>query len=166
MATSVPQDFLEGLGAITVNFGALENSLSNVILYLVAGMSVEGQEKYQILTAQLSFKQLVWSFGSLYRQRFPGEDEKKLKDLISRCFKAEHKRNELIHSLWVGDPQDAATRLKLTARGEFKFNMTHHKKEELTEVANTLAVLSYDVVRVVITKLFPDEPAEPRGRDA
>ena len=95
---------------------------------LLGGPSPEDEEKYQIITAQLSRKNLVWAFVSLYRQRFPENGDENLEELKARVFQAEQKRNTLIHSLWVGGAGDAALRLKLIARGQHKLAAEEHTK--------------------------------------
>jgi hypothetical protein len=157
LATSLPAEFLEALGAVAVNFGALENSLSSSIWMLLGGGAAEGEERYQIVTAQMSLKNLVWTFESLYRQQFGTENESALKDLRARTFSAEQKRNTLIHSLWVEGNAGTALRLKLLARGEYKLAAEQHTKDELIEVANELAQLTYDVTKFTVSTLFPEE---------
>jgi hypothetical protein len=154
LATSVPPEFLEVLGAITVNFQAVQNTLSLSIWMLLGGMSAEADEKFQIVTAQMSAKNLAWTFTSLYRQQFPGKNEKPLQELQSRVFAAEQKRNTLTHSLWLEGNGEAALRLKIIARGEYKLAAEEHTKEQLTEVANELAALSYDITKFTLTAYF------------
>lgn len=157
LATSLPSEFLEALGAVAVNFGALENSLSSSIWMLLGGGAAEGEEKYQIVTAQMSLKNLVWSFESLYRQQFDTQNESALKVLKTRIFSAEQKRNTLIHSLWVEGDAGTALRLKLLAKGEHKLAAEQHTKDQLIEVANELAQLTYDVTKFTVSTLFPEE---------
>lgn len=160
LATSVPDEFLEILGAISVNFGALENALAFTIWALLGDLSVHNEERYQIVTAQLSVKQLVWMAEALYKQRFPGKDEDAMRALMARCSTAERERNKLIHSLWVsGDIKDSeqlALRLKITARSEFKFQHEQHTTKELTTVAEQCADLS-DELRKFIIDVMMDE---------
>lgn len=154
LATSVHRDFLEVLGAITVNFQAVENTLSLSIWMLLGGMSAAADEKHQIVTAQMSAKSLLWAFTSLYRHQFPGKNEKTLQELESRVFAAEQKRNTLTHSLWVEGEGEAALRLKVIARGAYKLAAEEHTKEQLTEVANELAALSYDITKFTLAAYF------------
>jgi hypothetical protein len=46
---------------------------------LLGGGATEGEDKYQIVTAQMSLKNLVWSFESLYRQQFGTQNASALK---------------------------------------------------------------------------------------
>ncbi len=153
LATSVSQEILDVLGAIVVNFGALENTLALAISVLLGG-TAENNEKHQILTAHMSLKNLTWAFESLYRDRFGTQNEAELETLRPRVFAAEQKRNTLIHSLWVGGENGAAMRLKLVARGEYKLTSEQHTKPQLIEVANELAQLTYDLTRFTITSVF------------
>jgi hypothetical protein len=68
LATSVPNEIIEILGGITVNFGALENALSVSIWFFLGDGTTASEERYQIVTAQLSFKLLdsvPWRKGGL-----------------------------------------------------------------------------------------------------
>lgn len=157
LATSLPTEFLEALGAVAVNFGALENSLGSSIWMLLGGPSVENEEKWQIVTAQMSLKNLVWTFVSLYKQQFGQKNESALDELKARVFSAEQKRNALIHSLWVEGDAGTALRLKLIARGEYKLAAEEHTKDQLIAVANELAQLTYDLTKFTISTFFPEE---------
>jgi hypothetical protein len=161
LATSVPRDFLEILGAVSVNFGALENALSVSIWFLLGDASIMSQDRYQIVTGQLSFKQLVPMLANLYRHRFPGRNEDKIKEFVKRCFNAESKRNEAIHSLWVGAMPEAgeskAMRLKITARSEgFRFKAEDFTKQQLIAVANQFGELAFEIQSFIIAEAVSD----------
>src|SRR5260370_11870822 len=145
LATGIQNDFLEVFGAISVNFQAVENALSLAICLILGGPAAGADDKYRILTAQMSARNLVWAFTSLYRMHFAGKNEEKLKELQTRIFAAEEKRNTITHSLWVGGEGEAALRLKVIARGEYKLSSDEHTKEQLIEVANEFAALSYRI---------------------
>lgn len=93
VATSVPRDFLEFIGAVSVNFGALENALAVSIWSLLDDDSGVPHERYQVVTAQLSFKQLVWMFANLYRERFEGANEDTIAGFVKACSQAGDRRN-------------------------------------------------------------------------
>ena len=146
--TMIPVDILEALGAIVVNFAALEESLSRAIWFLIAPRD-EGVKMYhQSVTAELSFKQKVWMFANVFRERY-GHSEQWLTDASRKCFAAEEQRNAFIHSIWqTWYPQkpDMATRLKTRARGK-RLATTHHDhtREELSQFARTLLLLGREL---------------------
>ncbi len=75
-------------------------------------------KKRQIITAELSFKNLVALFSSLYRDSTDDSDKlEQLESLIKRIMSAEEKRNMVSHSLWaMGDSDATITRIKTTAK--------------------------------------------------
>lgn len=144
LATAVKQEFLELLGAISTNFSSLEFTLSRSIWWLLGSATLEEQRRYFNVTAQLSFKQLVWMTASLYRHRFPDQNEDKLESIVKRCFRL---ANYLIHSLWIGQPGvDGVTLLKMTSRSRgIRTTLGAHSRREFVAVANGLADLSQEV---------------------
>jgi len=162
LATSVPRDYLEVLGGLSVNFGALENALRISVWALRGGLSSDqAAERQQIVTAQLSFKQLVWLMGSVYRHRFPGRNESTIDSYTKRCFDTEQQRNTLIHSLWVGgDVKESATlalRLKLSARSEFKVHAEQHTIDQLVAIANQCTRLANELQSFIIGEVLTEE---------
>jgi hypothetical protein len=158
LATSAPKEIIQILGGITVNFGALENALNVSIWFFLGDGTTIMEERWQILTAQLSFKQLVNMFANLYRHRFPERGDAEMCDLVKRCFKAEDQRNNLIHSLWVDGERNtqeaSALRLKLTARSNgFKLQAEEHTLSQLVKVGNEMADLAFDVQAFAIREV-------------
>jgi hypothetical protein len=157
LATGIQEDFLEVFGAISINFQAVENALSLAICLILGGPAAGADDKYRIITAQMSARNLVWAFASLYRMQFPGKNEEKLKGLQSRLFTAEEKRNTITHSLWVGGDGEAALRLKVIARGDYKLSSEKHTREQLIEIANEFAALAYDITKFTLATYFAQE---------
>ena len=122
LATSASPELLAALGAVEVNFCALEDALGLSIWFLLGDFRAPLSEQYQIVMSQLSFHQLLTIFANLYRRRFPAESAgDALASLTSACEKAATNRNRLIHPLWVeGRPAEdnlsRAERLKLISQ--------------------------------------------------
>jgi len=141
LATDLPHDYLAFIGAITVNFAALESALAFGI-WTMLGDSEEPDPRFAVVTSQLSFKQLVWMYSNLYRQCFRKADdetfEERTKDHVRRLFKAEEDRNRVVHSMWsstVGG--EAAMMFKITARADgAKAKTQDFSKEQLAAIAN------------------------------
>ena len=119
----VPENHLKAIGDITVSFALLEFQIQN----LIGSLIYEHQRIGQIITAELSFKNLRALLISLYLERH-GEDEdfNNLRDFMKRAGQAEEKRNQIIHSVWAaGKDKDHITRFKTTAKEKhgirFKF---------------------------------------------
>lgn len=108
-----PEECDAALGQIASNFSALENMIRNVIQVL---LGVE-PDVALIVTAELSFRQLVDVYGSLWRNfiaKHPTDAEasERLDELLYLFRKAGELRNTYIHSSYWG-----VTRKKVTAKG-------------------------------------------------
>ena len=165
LATAVKPEFLELLGAISTNFSSLEFTLSRSIWWLLGSATLEEQHRYFNVTAQLSFKQLVWMTASLYRHRFPNENVEKIESIVKRCFQLEEDRNYLTHSLWIGQPGvDGVTLLKMTSRSKgVRTTLGAHSRKEFVSVANGLADLSQEVSEFFMEemeRLLASEPLD------
>lgn len=114
MQHTVSNPHLILIGDITVSFALLEMAIQSLIGSLIA----EHQRIGQIITAELSFKNLRALAISLYLER-NGEDEdyRKLKSLMNKAGKIEATRNNIIHSIWAaGKDKDCIARIKTTAK--------------------------------------------------
>ena len=114
LATSVSDSFLDALGAVIINFSALEHSLSVMIWLLLDDREGKATRPYRIVTSQLSFRQLLNVFATLCRER-PELNHEELETLVHDCDKVNERRNSILHSLWVqgtpsGSPQAESTR--------------------------------------------------------
>jgi hypothetical protein len=143
----VPEAHLKCIGDMTVSFALLES----VIQILIGSLIKEHQRIGQIITAELSFKNLRALLISLYLERH-GEDENfnKLRELMKRAAEIEAKRNQITHSIWgAGKDADTITRIKTTAkeRHGIKFQFEEVTSDALSIVANEIKQLADDIQR-------------------
>lgn len=94
---SVPDQHLKSIGDITVSFALLESQVQ----VLTWSMLNEKQRIGQIITAELSFKNLRALMVSLFIEKHGTEDVHftKLKELMLRASQVEAKRNQTTHSI-------------------------------------------------------------------
>ncbi|MBI2415788.1 MAG: hypothetical protein HYV33_03950 [Candidatus Kerfeldbacteria bacterium] len=114
MKHPVPNQHLIHIGDVVVSFALLELAIQS----LIGSLIFEHQRVGQIITAELSFKNLRALAISLYLDRH-GEDSdySKLKPLMNEAGKIEETRNNIIHSIWAaGKDKDHITRIKTTAK--------------------------------------------------
>jgi hypothetical protein len=109
--TAVPSELLTEIGRIVANFAILENELFILIHWLLGS----DREISHIVTAELSFRNLLDLSASLVRQVHGTKAAKNYKEALKFATKAEDERNHIIHSLW-GMRGLNATRIKHTAK--------------------------------------------------
>lgn len=159
LATGVSADFLDSLGAIVVNFAALEHAVSLCIWLLLSDLGLPSGTTTQVVTASLSFKNLQIMCAGLFVARFGEQDpdRESLMGMLSECGRAEERRNALIHSLWVaGYPGDEpqADRLKIISRlKHFEIQGESVKRSDLIAAANWFADLDIRLRQFMPTKL-------------
>lgn len=110
----VPPEHLKHIGDLTVTFALLEMNIQS----FTAALIFEHQRVGQIITAEVSFKNLRALNLSLYRERH-GEDEdfERIKKLMIEAGEVEEIRNQIMHSVWgTGKDADHITRIKTTAK--------------------------------------------------
>ena len=149
----VPENHLKAIGDITVSFAMLESQIQ----YLIGSLIYEHQRIGQIITAELSFKNLRAILISLYLERH-GEDDDfiKLRDFMKRAGQTEDKRNQIIHSVWaVGKDKDHITRIKTTAKEKhgIRFKFEEVSAENLQEFAKDIIILSEELLSFQIDML-------------
>lgn len=163
MQHPVPDEHLKHIGDITVSFALLESQIKTLIGSLIA----EHQRIGQIITAQLSFKNLLDLVISLYLERH-GEDDDylKLKLLMNKAGNIEENgegvsRNKIIHSIWAaGRDKDHITRIKTTARQKngLKFQFEELSAQELAAFAKETRNLADEISRFYL-KLIENNKA-------
>ncbi|MCP4680278.1 MAG: hypothetical protein GY854_33260 [Deltaproteobacteria bacterium] len=114
---TVSEDVLCELGRVVAYQSLVESALAHFISSLLKLEHAEGQ----IVTAEISSRQLRSTLSSLLLQRLmeQPETDERARQLLKRIAKFEERRNALIHSLyWHGEgfSTDQATRFKLTAK--------------------------------------------------
>jgi hypothetical protein len=122
--TGDPDSFSAGIGRIVLNFSELEAQISRGIV-----KCLELDEKRgRIVTAEISFKNKVYILSSLIKHlsgqwKFNVGDNDTLKcweKIEKQCFRAEEKRNQIMHSEWAGPylRDLKANRIKYSAKAK------------------------------------------------
>lgn len=145
MQHPVPPKLLVHIGDITVSFALLEQAIQG----LVGSLIREHQRIGQIITAELSFKNLRALAISLYLERH-GEDSdaNTLRDLMNRATQTEGERNQISHSVWgSGNTADTITRIKTTAkeRHGIQFHFQDLGESDLANIALRMRTLAADI---------------------
>lgn len=134
----VPDIHLKHIGDMTVSFALLESTIQS----LVGSLIYEHQRIGQIITAELSFKNIRALLISLYLERH-GEDGDfvELRELMKSASQLEEKRNQITHSVWAaGDSAETITRIKTTAkeRHGIRFHFESVKAQDLRVLLSIL----------------------------
>lgn len=141
----VPPALLVHIGDITVSFALLENTLQSLAWFLLN----DHQRIGQIITAELSFKNLRALIISLYLERSGrNEDFDVLRKLMSRAKKIEDERNLITHSIWgAGSAANKIVRIKTTAKESsgIKFHFLEMDDNELRAIADEIKSLSEEI---------------------
>lgn len=121
MKLNISDEILAEIGKITIVFNLIENSLTEIIVKIVT-VGNRKRDLGLIVTAELSFKQLVSTLSSLLLFTLGENDPHYLQfDKISKqLFKAEQERNIVVHSIWASTSESTSTndviRIKTTAK--------------------------------------------------
>ena len=145
---AVPEQHLKSIGDITVSFAMLESQIQT----LVWSMLNERQRIGQIVTAELSFKNLRALMVSLYIERHGKDDDdyEQLKELMNKAGQIEEKRNQITHSIWgAGKNVDSIIRIKTTAKEKhgIRFQFQDVLSGDLAEFAREIKVLAHDILK-------------------
>lgn len=160
----VPNAHLTLIGDITVSFALLESVIQNLIGSLIN----EHQRIGQIITAEVSFKNLLGLTISLYLERH-GEDTDyyKLKKLMINASKVEENRNSIAHSVWgSGKNKDYTTRVKTSAKQKtgLKFKSEQLSIDDLSDFVKEIKNLAHEIqnfyIRLVETRKAINNPIQ------
>jgi hypothetical protein len=155
----VPEPVLARIGDITVSFALLES----VIQSLVGSLLQQEQRIGQIVTAELSFRNLRALTLSLYRGRHgEGGEYETLSALMQRASDLEDLRNQITHSLWAtGGTAETVTRIKMTAKEKrgLHFDFKKVTADDLAEVADEIKRLAFDIQEFWVEGLGLPGPA-------
>jgi hypothetical protein len=147
MRHPVPEPILTQIGDITVSFALLESGFQSLAWSFIQ----DSQRIGQLITAELSFKNVRALALSLYRERHGDDaDLATLRELLNRAADLEEKRNLIIHSVWAtGEEEQTVTRIKATAkqRHGLRYTFTAVSADDLAAVADDIQRLAYDVQR-------------------
>jgi hypothetical protein len=121
MKINISDEVLAEIGKITITFSYIEDSLANIIGKI---LTVNGQrhELGNIVTAELSFKQLISTLSSLLLFALGKDNEyvAQFEHVKPLLFKAEQARNIVVHSVWGGKSDSSnpneIVRIKATAK--------------------------------------------------
>ena len=130
---------------MSVSFALLES----IIQALVGSLIKEHQRVGQIITAELSFRNIRALLISLYLERHGEDDDyEELRELMKRAAQLEEKRNQITHSIWgAGSDADTISRIKTTAKEKhgIKFHFESVNAEDLEKVAIEIKQLAADI---------------------
>lgn len=139
---SVPE--MHSIGAIAANFGNLELYIELAIWQLLK-LPKEEMELGHAVTVGMSFQSKVHALASMYRLRFPEEEETVLKDMVADLFRVEDKRNAIVHSTWFySEDNGQFGRFKSSARAKqgLKTRVTSPSTDELLKAVEDLEEVS------------------------
>jgi hypothetical protein len=141
----VPDSLLAGIGDVTVSFALLESEIQTL-----AGSQIQDNQRIgQLVTAELSFRNLRALTMSLYRERHGQDaDYDELRELMRRARKLERLRNDITHSVWgAGEKRGTVTRIKTTAKESqgLRFSFEKVSRDDLNTVAEQIQGLASDI---------------------
>jgi hypothetical protein len=149
----VPDEHLKAIGDITVSFALLESQIQ----FLIGSLIFEHQRIGQIITAELSFRNLRALLISLYLERHGEDDDfKVLRELMQQAGLAEAKRNQITHSVWgAGKDKDHITRIKTTAKEKdgIKFKSEQVSAEYLDNFSKDIKALANKILQFQLNLL-------------
>ncbi len=109
----IEESLVKSIGRITIYFSMLEELIKNCVNMLIGG------EGARIVTARLTFPDLLNFLGVLYRQKLNIKQDEdspsNLRELLVAAKTAKDQRNNVIHSIWkirIGDVEKPFTRIK------------------------------------------------------
>ena len=144
-------DFLQAVGKITINFANLELYLS-----LFCGMHIRAYPLIinEIITSELSFKQLVHITIAIYKEIEPDHNKiDQFTELAKKLFSLEQRRNAIIHSNY-GTENKKVVRQKNTAKGKQGFRTKYENlstkimydfAKEIDEINKQIGLLIYNL---------------------
>lgn len=152
-----PSKYLEKIGDITDSFALLEIQIQ-YFMWSLLGLTPRMQHIGQIITSELSFKQLRIVLISLYKEKY-GENNnyKKMRDLMDRAGKTEEKRKQITHSFWgTGKDIDSVACNRTTAkekcglRSKFEYVTLY----DLAKMADDIKKLAAEIQDFNLTLLY------------
>lgn len=132
-------EHFRAIGRITVSFSFLEAMISLFVWSLIG----EDQRLGQVITAKLSFRQLLDLLSSLYRYRADNPELiEELDTLVTEAAQAAQRRNLVAHSFWAaGDTHETITRVKMTTKRKkgLRLQFGQMSVQDLDEIADFIA---------------------------
>jgi len=142
---NISDEVLAEIGKITIMFSLIENSLAAIIGKIVTVGRLQ-HELGIIITAELSFRQLISTLSSLLIFALGKDNDyvvqfKRVKPLL---FKAEQERNMVVHSVWGAQSGStephAIVRIKATAKHKkgLHIDFVNMKLEDLCRITDLI----------------------------
>jgi hypothetical protein len=146
MQPPLTDSYYLAIGKVTASFSLLERQIE---FFCWASISKD-QSLGHIVTAELSFRNLVALASALFRYRVGDEKQRQeFETLLSRAVRVEEKRNTITHSLWtVSENPQAIFRVKHTAKKGKGF--LRHSEETSAQDIETVAAEISGVVRALV----------------
>lgn len=146
------------LGVICANFESLTFLLRSLISKLIS----EDKKIGPIVTAEMSFSNLINALKCLFEYKFQGNPEliKKLLVIVKLLNNSESARNKAIHSIYVKElGKSEWNRMKVTAKQKtgLKFTKEDSVIEALKETNNNLIVKSMIQIQELNKIAFGDD---------
>jgi hypothetical protein len=149
----IPEKYLQAIGKITVNFSILELKLAFCIWELIGSSQRIGQ----LVTAKLTFPQLIALLKSIYRERVKERSrQEKLLKLLDKAETAGRKRNAVVHAAWAVDVQNpqATMRFKIqNTRKGLQYKFEGISLDELNRTADFIEETAREI-SVLLSPLF------------
>lgn len=140
--------FVQVLGGVVLNFAGLEESLRDAILLMARSECDSEGRAVGILTARMSFRTLVDSFGALCKDLGTRTDAGDPTDFCSHLLQLNEERNKVIHSSWsLPTPEGGLQRWKRSAKPKtgLKLNVNQTDVDEIGALADQLGNASRKV---------------------
>jgi len=150
-----PDELSAVIGRITMNFQSLENELKERIIQMLE----MDQTKGHIVVSELSFKNLINLFSSLYHNLkgeyhfngLPNFEEEYFKELLKALNKCEERRNQILHSTIIENWQTKEiTRKKVTSKAKHGLKVS----EETIDIPYLFNVADYIISMTMEVEQF------------
>ena len=133
---TLSDEHCQAIGKISVAFAEIEMWVKFFAWALIG----PDQSIGQIVTAEMSLKQLLDLLGSLFHHRCQDKERNDfLKSLIDRINEAGQTRNRTLHSLWIRQSKEPREAIRLKITSKRKKGLSHSKEVVTPEDLNTLA---------------------------
>jgi hypothetical protein len=133
----------------------LEVAISIFVWQLISN----DQRLGQIITAELSFRNLVGILSSIFKYRNNNQELiEELNKLLDQAIQAEEQRNLIIHSNWaVGSSQDTISRYKTTAKKSkgYSFQFEQISGEDLDKISQKICDVAVEIQLFMINIMSP-----------
>ena len=140
--TSIPPDYREALGLVSIAWSCVEHSVEDAIR-LLAGVDVRTAA---ILLTHASLPQRLDQLLALATDRFADDGAVQVKALRDRVNALVGTRNDLVHGSWFVERSTGRVLVKkVKARGALRSEVRHYAADEIAQVARDAHALSLDI---------------------